>query len=56
MDKGYYKEEIMSGRDNLMREAQRLGSNTNGLYGGQPLLQWGERDILIPLDLKVITT
>lgn len=28
MNAGYYKEEIMSGRDNLMRESQRLGSNT----------------------------
>lgn len=56
MDGGYYKEEIMSGRDNLMKESQRRGSNTNGLYWGPPLLQWGERDILIPLDLKVITT
>lgn len=56
MDEGYYKEEIMSGRDNLIDESQKLGSNTNGLYRGPTLLQWGKRDILILLDLKVITT
>lgn len=56
MDEGYYKEEIINGKDNLMKESQRLGSNTNGLNGGLHLLQWGERDILIPLDIKVITT
>lgn len=55
MDEGYYKEEIMSGRDNLMRESQRLGSNTNGLYGAPALLQRGGGDIIIPVALKVIT-
>lgn len=31
MDEGYYKEEIINGRDNLMKDSERLGSN--GLYG-----------------------
>lgn len=52
MDGGYYMEEIMRGRGNLIEGgSQRLDSNANGLYGAQALLQRGVGDIIIPMAL-----